>query len=204
MPVQEDRGRCAGQLRRDARRWRAAVGRKAPRAPTRTRFRQVEFALASSTTIARASPRGKEDACQATASGPRSSGRRARTTRSAARSSPSSPARSSPRRARAAETRTRTTACAWRSTRPRANSMPAENIKRAIERATRQRRRCGAVRGGHVRGPRSGQRGGHRRGHDRQPEPNGLGDPQRLHQGRRLAVAPWRGSSSRRGSSAFP
>ena len=44
----------------------------------------------------------------------------------------------------------------------RANSMPMENIKRAIERATGSGRRRGAVRGDHLRGAGAGQRGGDR------------------------------------------
>ena len=67
----------------------------------------------------------------------------------------------------------------------KAQSMPKDNIQRAINKAVGRRRR--ELRRGALRGLRSGRRRRHRRGADRQPQPHRLERPRRLHQGRRRA-----------------
>ena len=66
----------------------------------------------------------------------------------------------------------------------KAVNMPADNIKRAIQKGHGRARRHG-LRGDHARGLRSRRSGDPRRGHDRQPQPHGLRDPPHLHQARR-------------------
>ena len=65
----------------------------------------------------------------------------------------------------------------------KAQSMPKDNIERAINKAVGRRR--GDLRGGALRGLRPGRRGADRRGADRQPQPHGRRGALLFHQARR-------------------
>ena len=67
----------------------------------------------------------------------------------------------------------------------RAQSMPKDNIERAIKKAAGGEGEI--LRGSPLRGLRAGRRGDHRRGADRQPQPHGGRGPLLLHQERRGA-----------------
>ncbi len=70
----------------------------------------------------------------------------------------------------------------------KSNSMPADNIKRAVERATGAGADAEQYEEITYEGIGPGERGRDRRGDDRQPEPHRLGDPKRVQQGRRNPV----------------
>ena len=142
-----------------------------------------------------------EGACPDIHGGRRSSGRRARPTSSGGSSSRRSSARSRWRRATAAAIPRATCGSRRPSSRRKAANMPADNIKRAVQKGTGELPGR-AVRGDHVRGLRLGRRGRAGAGAHRQQEPHGPRDPAHLREARAATWArraAWRGCSSAAG-----
>ena len=149
--------------------------------------------------------RGEEaGACRGTVSGRPSSARRARPTPSAASSSPSSRGRSSSRPRRAAPDPESNATLATAIQKARDNSMPKDNIERAIQRGAGRRRGRGLRVDASTRGTAPGGVADHLHDPHRQPQPDGQRPALHLHQERRLAGharAASPGSSTARASS---